>query len=64
VSDDLLHDAWPYDAQMQKALDPWSRSAGVEQCVLEAETCVKSRHAKRHVIALHFASQTQDAEAW
>ena len=49
---------------MQKALDPWSRSAGVEQCVLEAVTSLTSRHAKRHAIALHFACQTQDAEAW
>jgi hypothetical protein len=36
----------------------------VEQWVLEAVTCVKSRHTKGHAIALHFACQTLDAHAW
>ena len=36
----------------------------MEQWVLEAVKCVKSRHTKGHAIALHFACQTLDAHAW
>ena len=64
VSDSLVYDAWPHDALAQKPLNSWVRSAGVEQWVGEAVTCEKSRHAKRHAIATHFACQTLDARAW
>ena len=38
MSDDLLHDGSPHDAQTQKPVDPWARSAGVEQWVYAVGT--------------------------
>ena len=59
-----LHDGSPHDARTQKPLDPWARSAWVQQWVFAVVTCENSRHANCYAIAVLFACQTLDAGAW